>query len=283
MPRVEVAEQAGVGLDGAARPSEDVVVVRPDAVIVLDGATTLRPELPSGGWYARRLAETIAARLDRSDPLVTSLATVLAAAIEALAAEAGLVPGSSPSSTAALLRWTDETVDALVLGDSPVVAFGPGGTRVLADERLAVAPRRGGGYRERLRTGAGYGPEHVAALRGSGAAMDGLRNRPGGFWVAEADPAAAYQAHTASWPLSTVDSVLLATDGVSCGVDDYRVFAGWPAVLDLATTRGVDAVLAAVRAAERADPDGKRWPRPKPHDDQALVLVDFTAGQTRSS
>ncbi|MFL6143607.1 MAG: hypothetical protein ACJ72N_17315 [Labedaea sp.] len=278
MPRVEVAEEAGVGLDGAARPSEDVVVVRPDAVIVLDGATTLRPELPSGGWYARRLAETIAARLDRATPLTD----VLAAAIEALAAEAALVPGAAPSSTVAMLRWTGETVDALVLGDSPVVAFGTGGTRVLADERLGSVPRRSGGYRDRLRTGAGYGPEHVLALRGSGAAMDGLRNRPGGFWVAEADPAAAHQARTASWPLSTVDQVLLATDGVSCGVDDYLVFDGWPAVLDLVATSGVGAVLAAVRAAEQTDPDGKRWPRPKPHDDQALVLVDFSAGPTRS-
>ena len=29
-------------------------------------------------------------------------------------------------------------------------------------------------------------------------------------------------------------------------------------------------------AAELTDPDGARWPRPKPHDDQALVLLDFS-------
>jgi hypothetical protein len=34
-------------------------------------------------------------------------------------------------------------------------------------------------------------------------------------------------------------------------------------------------VLDRVRAAELADPDGRRWPRPKPHDDQAFVIAHF--------
>ena len=71
-----------------------------------------------------------------------------------------------------------------------------------------------------------------------------------------------------------VTAALLASDGVSCGVDDYHLF-DWPTVLALATDAGPAAVLAEVRDAERADPDGLRWPRPKRHDDQALVLVRF--------
>jgi hypothetical protein len=272
VPQIEVAEQPGVGLDGAARPSEDVVVVLDNAVIVLDGATTLREGLPSGGWYASRLAGGIAGRLSAAPD--ADLADVLAASIKALAREAGLTPGRSPSSTVAMLRWSDRAVDALVLADSPVVAFGADGPTVLTDDRLAGAPRPGS-YRDRLRLGGGYGDDHLLALRTSGAVMDGLRNTDGGFWVAEADPDAAYEAHTMRWPLADVHTVLMATDGVSCGVDDYRIFPDWSAVLDLATERGLPAVLAAVRAAELADPDGARWPRPKPHDDQALALVTF--------
>jgi hypothetical protein len=275
VPRVEVAEQAGVGLDGSARPSEDVVVVRPNAVIMLDGATSLRADLPSGGWYATRLAAAIAERLEAAAG--AELPDVLAAAIRAVSAENGFAAGHSPSSTVALLRWTETEADALVLGDSPVIAFGPGGTTVVADERLASVPRRGGGYRARLRSGGGYGPTHVDALRESGAAMARWRNREGGFWVAEADPAAAYHARRARWPRAEVHTVLMATDGVSCGVDDYRIFPDWQAVLALARRHGPQAVLDRVRAAERTDPDGARWPRPKPHDDQALVLVEEMA------
>ncbi|HEX9339305.1 MAG TPA: hypothetical protein VF892_25610, partial [Pseudonocardiaceae bacterium] len=142
----------------------------------------------------------------------------------------------------------------------------------LADDRIAgLFP---GGYRQRLRAGGGYGPGHVTAVRTSGATTDRLRNVPGGFWVAEADPAAAAEARVTSWPRHELTAVLLASDGVSCGVDDYHLFE-WPAVLALAVEHGPAAVLARVREAERADPDGLRWPRPKRHDDQALVLVRF--------
>lgn len=275
MPRVEVAEQPGVGLDGAQRPSEDVVIVLPNAVIVLDGATTLRRELPSGGWYAAELAGALAGRLSAAPD--ADLADLLAASIRALARQSGLIPGAAPSSTVAVLRWNDRLLEALVLGDTPVVAFGNGGPQVLADNRLASIPRCGdGGYRARLRDGGGYGEHHLEALRSSGSALDSWRNRDGGFWVAEADPDAAYEARRARWPLADVRAVLIATDGVSCGVDDYQIFPDWTAVLDLAVSRGAPAVLDMVRDAERSDPDGTRWPRPKPHDDQALVLLDFT-------
>jgi len=271
VPRVDVAEQPGVGLDGAERPTEDRVVVLPHAVILLDGATALRPEARGGGWYAERLGRELADRL-AADP-AADLAEVLAAAIAAVAGEHGLVPGASPSSTVALLRWGEDTVDALVLADSPVVVSTSSGVRVLDDDRLAALPRRGN-YRERLRYGGGYGDEHLAALRASAARVGEWRNREGGFWVAEADPVAAHRAVRASWPRAEVTAALVASDGVSCGVDDYGLF-GWPEVFALAGSRGPGAVLDAVREAERADPDGQRWPRPKRHDDQALALVTF--------
>ncbi|QFZ21341.1 protein phosphatase 2C domain-containing protein [Saccharothrix syringae] len=271
MPEVRVAEQAGVGVTGATRPSEDHVVVLDHAVVVLDGATNLTPGARSGGWYAGVLADELARRLGAAPG--ADLADVLAGAIRAVAAAEGLVPGASPSSTVAVARWTDERVDALVLADSPVVAFGPGGVRVLADDHLRRLPRSRHTYRDRLRTGGGYGDAHLEALRAGMTRTSRYRNTPGGFWVAEADPGAARHASRASWARDEVDALLLATDGVSCGVDDYGLF-DWPQALDLARREGPAAVLAAVRQAEADDPDGARWPRAKRHDDQALVLVD---------
>ncbi|HEY0803428.1 MAG TPA: hypothetical protein VGD84_00115, partial [Pseudonocardiaceae bacterium] len=200
------------------------------------------------------------------------LRSVLAAAITDLVTDFGLARGASPSSTVALVRWTPDRVDGLVLADSPVIAFTDRGPSVLADDRIAgLLP---GGYRQRLASGGGYGPDHVAAVRTAGATTSRLRNVPGGFWVAEADPAVAAEARVTNWPRHELNAVLLASDGVSCGVDDYHLFE-WPEVLALARDHGPAAVLAQVRDAERADPDGVRWPRPKRHDDQALVLVRF--------
>lgn len=273
MPRIEIAERDGVGLDGAERPSEDRVVVLPNAVVLLDGATALRPNSYSGGWYAEQLSLEIAGRL--RDVPTADLTALLADSIDAVAGQYGLVPGDSPSSTVAMLRWDESSVDALVLADSPIIArCADGSIRRLTDDRLAEMPR-GGGYRERLRTGGGWGADHLTALREGAAQVGVWRNRDGGFWVAEADPAAAHQAVRARWPRAELDVVLLASDGVSCGVDDYGVFPDWSAVFELVTDRGPVAALDAVRAAERGDPDGARWPRAKPHDDQSLVLVRF--------
>lgn len=272
-PVVEIAERAGVGVDGTPRPSEDVVSVLPNAVVLLDGATSLRPGLPSGGWYAGLLAGALAGRLTGYPDM--DLADVLGAAIRAVARDHGLVPGESPSSTVALVRWDDEVVEGLVLADSPIAVETVAGVWTLADERIASLPRPEGSYRDRLRGGEGYGADHVVALRTSATAIGRLRNTDGGFWVAEADPDAAYEARRAKWPRADVRRILLASDGVSCGVDDYRIFPDWAAVFALAADEGADAVLDAVRAAEEADPHGSRWPRPKPHDDQALAIVDF--------
>lgn len=269
-PTIAVAEAPGVGLDGADRPTEDRVVLLPNAVVLADGATALRADERSGGWYAEHLTLAVARHL-AAEP-TAGLRAVLAAAITDIATEHDLVPGSAPSSTVSVLRWTPDQVDGLVLADSPIVVFTDDGPDVLSDDRIAALPPSD--YRKRLRSGAGYGPDHATAVRTAGTSTKRLRNVPGGFWVAEADPAAAKEARTRSWPRDGLRSALIASDGVSCGVDDYHLFE-WPDVLALAVDEGPAAVLNRVRDAERTDPDGLRWPRPKRHDDQALVLLRF--------
>ncbi|GGS21655.1 hypothetical protein [Actinokineospora fastidiosa] len=247
MAEVRVAEQAGLGADGRARPSEDVVVVLPSAVILLDGATSATHP---AGPYAVALAAQLAGRLTAAPEV--GLADHLAGAIRAVARHHGFTPGDSPSSTVALARWDESAVEALVLADSPVVAFHPdGGHTVVADTRLRD-----------LRP---VTAEQVA----------GLRNRPGGFWVAEALPGAAREAVQARWDRAEVTDLIMASDGVSCGVDDYGVLT-WPSILDTVRAAGPFAVLDAVRSAEESDPDARRWPRSKRHDDQAMVWVDLS-------
>lgn len=229
--KIETAEQAAPG-----RLSEDRIRVTANAVVVLDGVTSRRPPDRNGGWYADRLADELV-RLVDSGPLTD----VLAEAIANLAERHGLVPGDSPSATASIVRWDDERIDALVLCDTPVVAFGQS-THVVEDTRLA-------GLRSQ--------PDILA-----------WKNKPGGWWVAEADPEAGRQAVTASWPRSEIGKVVVLTDGVSCGVLEYGLFS-WE---DLAELPLAD-VLDRIREAERGDAEHERWPRYKTHDDQAIVRL----------
>ena len=249
MPEITTAERAGVGRDGLPRPTEDRIVRLPNAVVLLDGATSPTPRERDGGWHSRHLAAELTHVTDDQD-----LADQLARAIARLAATHGLTPGDSPSSTVAITRWTATAVDVLVLADSPVVVFTDAGVEAVADHRLRD-------------------------LRGRVDRITDWRNREHGWWVAEADPAAAHRAVRARWPRDRVRAVLMATDGVSCGVDDYGLFADWQTVLHITSEMGPEAVLDEIRAAEEGDADRTKWPRPKVHDDQALAVIRFDTGK----
>lgn len=267
--QVRTAERAA-----GDKPTQDRTVLLPGAVAVLDGASAPDPAERDGGWYAEQLATELAARLGDG---TLELATILADAIAAVASAHRLVPGSSPSSTVTILRWTDERVDGLVLGDSPLVVFGADGRpeEVLDDRLAGVGPAQRVAYHDRLAAGGGYDDVHRDLLRKLVGEQRRHRNRPDGYWIAEADRSAARQALTSSWPAAGVVAAILATDGVSRGIG--RALPDWSAVLALAGAAGPDAVLDAVRTPERADPDGRRWPRSKPYDDQALVVVRWPA------
>jgi len=101
------------------------------------------------------------------------------------------------------------------------------------------------------------------------------RNRAGGYWIAEADPGAAVQGLRRSWPAHALTGAVLATDGVSRDVDLHGTFPAWRAVADCAIERGPDAVLDAIRRDEAGDAEGRRWPRSKASDGQALIVVRF--------
>jgi hypothetical protein len=267
--RVSTAERAA-----GAQPSQDRVVVLARAVAVLDGASAPDPSERDGGWYAGQLAAELAHRLE--DPAL-DLATILADAIAAVATGHRLTAGDSPSSTVTILRWTDGRVDGLVLGDSPLVTVhADGRVEDVVDDRLAsVAPRQRVAYHDRLAAGGGYDDTHRRLLRELVGEQRRRRNRPDGYWIAEADAGAARHAIVRSWPAAAVSAALLATDGVSRGIGGAAGMAlpDWRSAYDLAMSAGPRAVLDAVRTPEEEDPDGRRWPRSKRHDDQALVLL----------
>lgn len=270
-PSVEFATRAG------ARENEDVVRVLPNAVALLDGATSVRPTARTGGWYAHRLADSLGQRLGSN----ADLADIAAEAIQEVAETHGLRPGDSPSSTLALLRWDHELVDALVLADSPIVLFTTAGAEPVTDDRLAELRTGSRGYRERLRHGGGFDHHHYRELAASMDRTRGWRNTEGGFWVAEAVPEAAHRAVRAQRPRTDISTALLASDGVACGITDYGHYPDWTALLAEAEASGPRRVLDAIRSVEESDPDGRRWPRPKRHDDQTLAIVRFPGYDTR--
>ncbi len=253
-----------------AADSDDRVFVTPHAVIVLDGASAFTPVPVSAATYAdtlgHRLAEFLTER-PRAD-----LHAVLSEAIEHVATKLDLRPGESPSSTVSILRETGNTVDVLVLGDSPVIVGAPEPITV-TDNRLARLdlPERNA-YRARLAASAGFDDEHRALLARLQRHQAQYRNQPGGYWIAEADPAAAYHAVNHCFPRNAVNWAVVATDGAGVPLT-YLGLADWPALIHAGAHALMDLLRRCHRWEANADPDACAHPRAKRHDDKTIVAL----------
>ena len=261
-------------LPGPPHGADRVIVIR-NAVAVLDGASAFEPADVPPGEYASRLGASIAAAL--TDAPDAPLPSVLAEAIAATASALGLAEDDGcPSSTVAMARLADGALDLLALGDSYLFyGTGPGrpGCGTLTDDRLAglrLPQQRQ--YRERLAAGSGYDYAHQELLRALQRGQRRHRNRPGGYWVAAADPAAASHALALTLPATAETWAVLATDGAvntarHLGLDD------WPAL----ARSGPAALARLLRACQdweqHADPGGRQLPRSKRHDDKAIASL----------
>ncbi len=266
----------------AAKPNEDCFVSVPGLVAVFDGVS-IPDSLDSGcvhgpAWYTHRLAVSLTI-WHANDPNA-DLSDLLAAAISSVRDEHGgtcdLDHPGTPQSTLAILRVGATTADYLVLCDSTLVLDQNGQTRAITDVRLRDTARS---LRRLALAGVSAigSTEHATGIRALSLAKRERANRPDGYWIAAADPAAAHHAVRGSVPLTGADRLTraaLLTDGASCLVDQYRL-TDWPGLLDLLQSHGPQHVVELVRATELADPNGYERPRPKHHDDATIAYCLF--------
>jgi Protein phosphatase 2C len=239
----------------SAGPNEDFILAAGQFVIVLDGATA-PPASDSGcihgvPWLVRQLATEIFMQLadNTSDD---SLADVLAVAIRRLMKAHGgacdLSSPHSPSSTVAILREQDETLDYLVLCDSPIVI------ETAANELVVVND-------DRTRHLKSYEVDDVAVVR----------NTDEGFWVASTEPEAAYHALAGAVDrISTIHAAVM-TDGLSRLVGRYHY--SWGELMRLLTNGGPRSAAAELRALEEQDAELFRG---KDHDDLTVAFCRMT-------
>ncbi len=247
--------------------SQDRVFTTSFAVIMLDGASAFVPVDVSPGTYVDTLGGFLVEHLTEHPEV--DLTDALAAAIQRSAALLDLHPGVSPSSTVAIARQRDDDVDLLVLGDSQIATP----FCIYVDDRIArFADAQRAAYRVRLAGGYGYDDTHRELLRALQTEQSRHRNIDGGYWIAEAVPAAAHHAITTSLSIDAAPWLVLATDGAyrpmqHLGLDD------WSAVAAKDST-DLDGLLNALHRWETDDDaDGLALPRAKRHDDKTIAVV----------
>jgi len=249
---------------------DDAIITTGDAVIMLDGASAFIPVPVPASVYSGHLARQIARELN--DRPGADLRGILADAITTTASDLHLRAGKSPSSTVIILRCAGEYADCLVLGDSLAILAG----QVITDDRLGrVRPGVRERYRERLADGHGYDQQHRQLLRELQQEQARQRNRPGGYWIAETDPAAADHALVTRSPAGSVPWAVLATDG-ACKTMPQLGITDWSALRN-ASDQDLADILARCQSWEASeDPDGQKLPRAKRHDDKTLAVAEFS-------
>ena len=186
-----------------SRPNEDFVTASPSVAVVLDGLSA-PPALGTGclhgtPWFVTQLGTQVvsAATTARDEPLQDLVAGAIRRVADSHAHTCDLEHPGTPSSSLAVLREQDQRVEYLLLFDSVIVLDGPSGLTVVTDRRVdAFAQQEDLATREHP-IGS---PAHQDRVQELVAAQRRHRNQPGGYWVAGAKPAAAYQAVTGSRP-----------------------------------------------------------------------------------
>ncbi|MEQ3550914.1 hypothetical protein WIS52_10555 [Pseudonocardia nematodicida] len=249
----------------------DRVLVAEDAVVVLDGATAFEPVDLDPGEYAEAIGREIVRRLPGA-----TITDAVAGAIEDTADAYDLRAGQSPSSTVTVLRVREEEADLYVLGDSPI-HYGTGGwVNLLRDGRLDhLAPAERAAYVDALRAGRGYTALHRRILVQLQQEQQRHRNRPGGYWIAEANPDAAHHGVTRAVPREEISWAVLGTDGATDLLTD-RADTAWPHIAAYDDAQLQDLLVRLHRWERDADPNGQRLPRAKRHDDKTLAAITVT-------
>lgn len=281
--RIDMATEPG----DHRRPNEDHVSAalpahgHEGALVLLDGVTPPQDEdvgcrhgVP---WFTARLGgallELAGARPESG--LADCLAEALERTADAHRSTCDLSHSRTPQSTVVAARWDQRAVECLVLSDSVLLLERTDGevTPVL-DERLDQLPPHVGELLERVRALPRSTPRRAAAAAEYAHAVEALRNAADGtgFHTAATDPGVAYHAVTATAPRADLRTLLALSDGAARWTETFRL-GDWRGLLRLVRDEGAEALLARVRAAERADPDGAAYPRGKAHDDATALFL----------
>jgi hypothetical protein len=259
----------------SSQENEDWCSAVGDVVVVLDGATSRTSTGCSHGvaWYVRNLGESLTSHANSE----ASLQKALSASIDEIRerhAECDLTHPGSPSAAVGILRARKDVVEVLVLADvSIVVEHISGAIEVFTDDRPDRTARPERDYAMSLPWDDPRRPEALVTMKRS---MLAMKNTPGGYFVAAADPSVSAEAITAAFPEAEIRSVTLMTDGAARLSTQFG--RDWEMVLSLIQESGPEPVIALTRSLEKTSLHSRRT---KIHDDATMAYCSFREGPAR--
>jgi serine/threonine protein phosphatase PrpC len=263
-----------------AKPNEDAFAHTPNMAVVFDGATGLGERLMPGASDAQWIAQFAVRRLrayaqeGENGPRewLHDAAFDAATSFEALRRREPAEKYEVPYGSLMLAALGEASLDLVWFGDCAALLHDDEGAFSMIGDTIEKRTRESGRAAKASKSpaAAGVRDEFLPALR----AARNKVNTQGCDWLFAPDPACAEHARSKTIAAAPGATLLLASDGFLALSADYRRYTA-EALLDTAIRRGLAALGQELRAIERDDPEGRRFPRFKRSDDATAVLLSI--------
>lgn len=251
--------------------NEDWWEASPGLIVVLDGATARTDTGCVHGiaWFSSMLGNAV--QEQAADP-ATKLVDALTASIKWVAAlhpDCDLTHPGTPSAAVAIVRFNDQTIEYLVLGDVSIVVDTPKETLAISDDRVSMTALPARQRADSFLIGSAEKQEALLEMKHGELAA---RNQSGGYWIAANNPDAAQHALTGEFQTPNVTRLAVMTDGAARLVNLFGLVT-WEQTLDLLQKHGPEIFIEEVRKTELSDIRGQKWHRNKCSDDATAVYA----------
>lgn len=263
------------------KPNDDALAHIERAAVVMDGATGLGDQLMPGKSDAAWLAAFGARRLmayarEGAGPREAVTAALFDAqtSFEALRKRPPADTWETPFSSMMFVAEDGSGIEALWFGDCAALVKQIGKpVEIIGDalDKRQKEARRVARLAEKhgLSPAAGINrPEYMEALRKARNHVNTVE----GSWAFGPDVRAADHVSGASIDVSADTVLLLCSDGFLALASDYNAYDG-DALVAAAQSKGLKVLCEELRHIERADAEGRKFPRFKTSDDATALLL----------
>ena len=268
IPDVQVVHEKGSGED-----NEDLFLYEDGLYGVFDGATSLSKRRYSLGRTGGFIAAELAAETFRKN-----LSDLCSGVVEAnnrirMAQDQergfGGERNSLWSASLAVVQISGERLEYCSLGDTAILVLTGDGDYQLVTPEMDID-------QETLSMWKAYRGEEYSIYKVLSEQISKVRNRMNiDYGVLNGEAEALDFVESGSISLADVTDVLLLTDGLLIPRENPKEAHDWDCFVKLYRSGGLREVWDYVRDLQRQDPDNRRYPRFKTHDDIAAIAVSF--------
>ncbi|CAH2215381.1 hypothetical protein [Tepidibacter aestuarii] len=270
--------------DGSSRINEDIANINKYGAWVLDGATGLNGKNlidkdSDAKWYVNQWDEYVKKNFQKID---IDLKTIVKEGINVVkdkyykkVKDRNIKSLDLPSSSIALIRWVEDTLEYFILGDCTLIIENNNKLNVIKDDSVTKLDNKVFEAMDEIMKKEGKtlneAKKEVNNLIVSNRL---LKNTDQGYWILGFDTEAVDRALYGKIRLDSDAKLLIASDGFSAITDRYN-YINMENLIYETQNKGLDSLCKKLREIEEEDSSGYKYPRFKKNDDASAVYVEL--------